>query len=269
MLTRGMRGAIMIAVCLSVAAFASGQSTVLEKVWVTSGSNNGLQEVNSRVERLVSEIANRQYRDEVRKLRDLFKKTHARFLHNYVRYTGIEGLTKGRYDCLTATSLFADILTKSEYRYNIIETNYHIFIVVNTKDGDVVLETTDRFGGFINDKKKQVATINEYKKNALVWATPSHYQYSFSLYQPVNTDQLAGLLYFNQAVNAFNDHKWLECSDKLSASSSTTSYLRVSQLAAMLCQSVASSSALEDETKAAILNRWKRVASHGMPVASR
>jgi hypothetical protein len=269
MLTGGVKRVLMIAVCMSVAALASGQSTVLEKVWTTSCSAEGYQEINTRVDRLVSEVGQRHYRGEIRKLHDLFKKTHARFLHSYVRYTGIEGLAKGRYDCLTATSLFADILAKSGYEYNIIETNYHIFIVVNTTDGDVVLETTDRFGGFIDDERKKNEMIAEYKKNVLTWATPSHLQYNFRLYQPVNTDQLAGLLYFNQAVNAFNNHKWLECSDKLSASSGTTSYARVAQLAAVLCQSITVSNDIDEETKTAIMNRWKGVALHGMPVASR
>lgn len=264
-----MKRLVVIAAFFSGVAFASAQPTVLEKVWRTSLSPEGYQEVNTRVDRLVTEVSQHQYRNEVRKLRDLFKKTHARFLHSYVRYTNIEGLVKGRYDCLTATSLFADILAKSGYKYNIIETNYHIFIVVNTSEGDVVLETTDRFAGFIDDEKKKNAMIAEYKKNALTWATPAHRQYNFSMYQPVSTDQLAGLLYFNQAVNAFNDHKWLECSNKLSASSSTTSFARVAQLAAMLYQSVAFSSNIEEETKTAIMNRWKGVALHGMPVASR
>lgn len=263
-----MKRVVLVAVLFSVVSLASAQPTVLEKVWMTSLSGEGFHELNARVDKLVTEIAQNEYRNEARKLRDLFKKTHHRFLHSYVRYTGIEGLAKGRYDCLTATSLFADILAKSGYKYNIIETNYHIFIVVNTTEGDVVLETTDRFSGFIDDEKEKNAMIAEYKRNALTWATPAHHQYNFSLYQPVSTDQLAGLLYFNQAVNAFNSHKWLECSDKLSASSSTTNYARVSQLAAMLYRSVEEVSTFDEETKAAILNRWKGVALHAV-VASR
>jgi hypothetical protein len=226
----------MIAVCFSAALACRAQSNVLEKVWTTTASRESFNEVDGRVNKLVSQVAKRHYRNDIRKLYALFMKTHSRFLHSYVQYTGIEGLANGRYDCLTATSLFADILSKSGYTYNIVETNYHIFIVVNTKDGDVILETTDRLGGFINDEKKKGEVISDYKKNVLAAATPSHYRYSFNLFKTIDTNQLAGLLYFNQAVKAFNAEKWEECSEKLSAASQTTSSPRVAELSAILDQ---------------------------------
>jgi hypothetical protein len=235
-----MKRVIVILVCLWMAQASSAQSTVLEKVWTTSRSGDGLQDLNTRVDKLITEVGQRHYRSETRKLSALFKKTHARFLHSYVRYTGIEELARGRYDCLTATSLFADILTRAGYKYNIIETNYHIFIVVNTSQGDVVLETTDRFGGFIDDEKRKNEIIGEYKKNILASASPSHYQYSFSLYKVIDTNQLAGLLYFNQAVKAFNAGKWDECSEKLSAAGRITNSPRVAALAALLNQQASS-----------------------------
>ncbi len=221
---------VFISACITVVA----QPTILEQVWATSSTKAGLDEVNTRVDKLVASVSKHHYRNDVDKLHSLFRKTHSRFLHNYVQYTGIEGLAKGQYDCLTATSLFADILTRAGYKYNIIETNYHIFIVVNSTDGDVILETTDRFGGFISDKTKMNKAVAEYQANKLQDATTAHQKYSFSLYQSINADQLAGLLYFNQAVNAFNDEKWEECSEKLSAAKLTTNSPRIGELAALL-----------------------------------
>lgn len=231
-----MKRVLMVAVCFSLALACKAQSTVLENVWTTSPSGEGYQTVSSRVDKLVADLNKRHYRNDIRRLHDLFRKTHHRFLQSYVRYTGIEDIARGRYDCLTATSLFADILSKSGYKYDIIETNYHIFIVVNTADGDVILETTDRFGGFIADEKKKNSMIAEYKSNKLSWATASHYRYGFNLYQAVSPDQLAGLLYFNQAVNAFNAGKWDECSERLSAARQRTNSPRIAALAALLNQ---------------------------------
>lgn len=191
---------------------------------------------------MVTKVGKRHYRNEVRRLYALFMKTQSKFLHSYVQYTGIEDLAQGRYDCLTATSLFADILARSGYSYNIIETNYHIFIIVNTKDGDVVLETTDRVGGFINDKEKVNRVIGEYKKNVLASATPAHYKYTFDLFQPIDPNQLAGLLYFNQAVKAFNNGKWMECSEKLAAAANYTTSPRIAELGAMLSRSAPANS---------------------------
>jgi hypothetical protein len=223
---------ITLLVYLSISV-ALAQSTVIEKVWTTCSSTKGLQEVDTRIEKLVTSVEKHHYKNDLRKLNALFMKTHSRFLHSYVQYTGIEGLAKGRYDCLTATSLFADILTRAGYKYNIIETNYHIFIMVKTKDGDVILETTDRFG-FINDKKKIDMAIAKYQQNTLQAADESSHQYSFSIYNSVEPDQLPGLLYFNQAVKAFNKEQWAECSEKLSAASQTTNSPRIAELATLL-----------------------------------
>ncbi|HZY79168.1 MAG TPA: hypothetical protein VFE50_06585 [Cyclobacteriaceae bacterium] len=229
-----MKSVLLVLVFAGTALVSEAQESILEKVWATSRTSDGLQEVDASVNKLVTKIGKRHYRNDVRKLYALFMKTHERFLHTYVQYTGIETLAQGRYDCLTATSLFADVLNRAGFQYKIIETNYHIFIMVNTKDGDVLLETTDRLGGFVNDQKKLNSVVSEYQKNLLASATPSHYQYSFSLYRTVSIDQLPGLLYFNQAVNAFNSERWSECSEKLSAASQSTNSPRIAELADLL-----------------------------------
>ncbi len=90
--------------------------------------------------------------------------------------------------------------------------------MVKTSDGDVLLETTDRIGGFIDDEKRISKVIADYRKN-------------FSLFVTVDVDQLPGLLYFNQAVKAFNAAKWDECSEKLSAAATKTNSPQVAALA--------------------------------------
>jgi len=223
---------ITLIIYLSISV-ALAQSTVIEKVWMTSSSTEGLHEVDARIEKLVTSVEKHHYKNDLRKLNALFMKTQSRFLHSYVQYTGIEGLANGKYDCLTATSLYADILTRAGFKYKIIETNYHIFIVVNTKDGDVLLETTDRFG-FIDDAKKIEQTIARYQQNEIPNATASVYKYQYTIYNAVNPDQLPGLLYINQAVKAFNREEWEVCSEKLSAASQITDSPRIAELATLL-----------------------------------
>lgn len=256
-----MLRAVSLIVFASIALAASGQSTILEKVWTTSASSQGLSSVDSRVNQLVADIAKHHYKNDVRKLHALFMKTQNRFLHSYVQYTGIEELANGRYDCLTATSLYADILTKAGYEYNIVETNSHIFIIVKTSEGKVILETTDRFRGFITDEQKMIKALVAYQS----YDVPiSHH-----IYQSVKADQLPGLLYFNQAVKAFNARQWQECSDKLSVASGKSNSPRIAELAIMLYRSVQQSNALDTETRSDIMRRWKGVVLAGMPLASR
>jgi hypothetical protein len=228
-----MKRAILVGILYSITV-ASLAQTVIEKAWSTSASPEGLQQIDTRINELVTDLNNHHYRTDIRKLNALFVKTHNRFLYTYDQYSGIEGLLKGHYDCLTATSLFADILSRTGYSYNIIETNYHIFIMVNTKDGDVLLETTDRVNGFISDEARMTSVIEQYKKNTLEGSTPSQHQYSFSLFKTVDVDQLTGLLYFNQAVKAFNAEKWDECSAKLSAAAMNTNSPHVAELTELL-----------------------------------
>jgi hypothetical protein len=265
MLTVGLRrAAIIFFLLLFIAGLANAQ--VLEKAFASSTHSAELASINNRVSRMLAVVNERSESNDMRKLHSIFTKTHRRFLKSYVQYSGIEELTAGRFDCLTATSLFADILSKEGFKFTMIETNYHIFIVVNTTEGDVVLETTDRFGGFISDKKKVENVLTNYRANVLASATPLHYQYSFSLYQSVSADQLAGLLFFNQAVKAFNDHKLVECSDKLELSAVRNQSPRISELATVLYHSVAASD-LDEEIKFSIMNKWKGVIQ--TPYASR
>jgi hypothetical protein len=228
-----MKRALLIGLLYSIALVSLAQ-TVIEKAWTTSASNEGLQLIDTRINELVTDINKHHYRNEVRKLNTLFIKTHNRFLYTYDKYAGIEGLVNGHYDCLTATSLFADILSRTGYRYSIVETNYHIFIMVNTKDGDVLLETTDRDNGFIDNQERMSKVLAQYRQNTLDTSTPQQYQYTFSLFKKVDVDQLPGLLYFNQAVKAFNAEKWDECSEKLSAAAMTTNSPHVAELTELL-----------------------------------
>lgn len=215
-----MRKALLVGILYTIAIAAIAQ-TVIEKAWVTSSSESGLQEVDTRINKLVTKLQGSHYRSDVRKLHALFMQTHKTFLKTYVQYTGIEELANGRYDCLTATSLFADILTRAGYKFQIIETNYHIFVMVNTSDGDVLLETTDRLGGFIADKSQVSKVIEKYKKN-------------YDIFITVDANQLPGLLYFNQAVKAFNAEKWDECNAKLSAAAMNTNSPQIAALAELL-----------------------------------
>ena len=82
---------------------------------------------------------------DARQLHTLFRRMHKVFLKNYKAYSDFDELfTSGKYDCLTATALFSNVLDNFQYAYEIIETNYHIFLMVKTSKGEIMIETTDR-----------------------------------------------------------------------------------------------------------------------------
>lgn len=145
-------------------------------------------------------------------VRFIFSKTHQEYLKEYKPYASFkEVFDKGDYNCLTGTILYALILNHFDIQYEVIETNYHIFITVETRQGKVLLEATDPLEGFVDNATGIERRITTYKQNTLT-AVPSNltpYQFSFDLYNAVSMEELQGLLYYNKAVDSFN-HQQIE-----------------------------------------------------------
>jgi hypothetical protein len=145
-------------------------------------------------------------------IRHIFEKTHHRFLKTYEAYASLdETFDNGSYNCLTGTILFSLFLHHYAIDHQVIETNYHIFILVETAEGQILLEATDPLNGFVTSAKDIEARIKIYKQNQIQeqQRNKSYYQFRFELYNTVSLDELRGLTYYNNAVNSFN-HKNLE-----------------------------------------------------------
>ncbi len=267
MLPVGLKSAVHpLTILLVFVSSFSAQAQVLEGAWATTNGAAGRELVSSKIDLILHHAFDTRTVGSAAQLRAIFNKTHKQFLKHYVQYAGLEEIGQGRYDCLTATTLFADILTRAGYSFEIIETNYHIFMMVETTSGKVVLETTDRFGGFISEPSRINEILSNYRKNNLEASTSRELRYSFGLWQSIAPEHLASLLYFNQAVRAFNAKQWADCSEKLSLSVATRPSPRAWELASVLCQMVSSAS-LEKDVKDTILQRW--ASTIYQPVASR
>jgi len=225
-----------------------------------SASSTGIKEGPQKIRDHITYLHSKRSKNEIGLLHKIFWSTQKRFLKTYSPYeTFGELFVSGKYDCLTATSLYSLFLSEFNFDFNIIETNYHIFIVVHTSSGDVLFETTDRFNGFVQDKKEIESRIGIYKENLIAATKPNstYYSYSFDLYKKISPFQLTGLLHFNRAVNAFNNHEWLTCANELALSESKYESPRVKELAALLVQSVIISDDANEETKEVVLRRFK------------
>lgn len=147
-----------------------------------------------------------------------FTKTHQRFLKRYEAYAPISALfnKQGSYNCLTGTILYSLILDRFQIPHQVIETNYHIFILAETKQGKVLLEATDPMNGFVASPIDIEKRIKTYKENSLQASTStlSYYQFNFELFNTVSFKELTGLLYYNKAVDFYN-HKNLQESVQL------------------------------------------------------
>lgn len=196
---------------------------------------------------------------EIQLLRKTFRKVHATFLKQYVAYSDVDRIfSSGQYDCLTATALFSYVLDHLNYSYEIIETNYHIFLVVYTAKGKILLETTDRFGGFVMDEAVISERMRSYQENQIPASSPAkfYYQYSFELNRKISSEKLVGLVYYNQAVRAFNQHDWITSSLLLERANALYASPRCEEFGPILIQSVLESS-LTEELKTRCLVRLR------------
>jgi hypothetical protein len=139
----------------------------------------------------------------------VFRKTHQKLLRNYEPYASFNELSRGTYNCLTGTALYALLLTDLGYTYKIIETNYHIFLVVSTPGGKILFEATDPANGFVTNQDAILRRFEKYAKNELPpkSSDKNYYAYSFRLFKEVNLDEMLGLLFYNQSIELYNDHQ--------------------------------------------------------------
>jgi hypothetical protein len=233
------------------------QMKILDELLATS--SGGHVQALQVFQKHVKDLSSKQSKKEIVFLHKIFWSTQRRFLKTYSPYISFDELfSSGKYDCLTATSLYALILDSFHFDFDIIETNYHIFIIVHHPNGDVLFETTDRYNGFVQEKKEIDKRIGSYKQNLIATTRTnlSYYQYSFDLYKEIDMKQLPGLLHFNQAVNAFNKQQWSICAEQLILSEAKYNSPRIKELGALLIQSVLQSQEKE-EVKEFILHRFK------------
>jgi len=149
-------------------------------------------------------------RTQVYFLQHLFSRTHNKFLKEYDRSATFgETITTGKYNCLTGVTLYSILLKELGFNFRILETNYHIFLLIEMHDNRLALfETTDPVHGFSTDQNDIKKRVSLYTGGQLTAAETSRnfYQYETSVYQEVSMRQLRGLLYYNYAVNAYNRH---------------------------------------------------------------
>ncbi len=209
------------------------------------------------VNRMASKRAS--FRDDRAFLEHVFIKTHQKFLKDFEQYASFNELFgKGKYNCLTGTTVYALLLDHFDIDYSIIETNYHIFLTASTNDGQVLIEATDPADGFVTDNTKIQNRIKRYRENELQPSGKNLYYYSFDLYNEVNLDELAGLLYYNHAVESFNDHNYKSAIDQLDLAFERYDSPRIEELARVLQLAVVESS-LDQKSKEICIRKLQSI----------
>ncbi len=147
--------------------------------------------------------------DDLKFLEKAFYKVHRKELGWYENYISLsQTFETKKYDCLTGTALFALILDQMEIEYEILEFDFHIFLLAKANGNQVLMEATDPINGFVTDK----AAIQERIKNAELSVEVSSVYNKTYQKNVIDLTSLAGLQYYNLAVDLFNKKEYKKAS---------------------------------------------------------
>lgn len=242
-------------VVLLIPIFGWSQSADRFQMLLQSAPSQEPELATSKMNQFISELQAKRakIKSDEYFLRYVFRETHKTFLHHYKAYSQFpEIFDSGNYDCLSATAFLSVILDAFGFDYKIIETNYHIFLRVEADQKQVLLESTDKTNGLVSDDQSVNERLSMYKENKIVTAATTdkyYYQYDLDLYQEVMPQQLIGLLYFNQAITAFNDNDLTVCALKLKKAVRVYNSPRIAEFAIILVGKVADSELADEEKK--------------------
>ena len=140
----------------------------------------------------------------------LFYKVHRKFLKFYNSYSTFDHLlARGYYDCLTGTALYAYLLEGLGLEYEIFETKYHIYLVVHAQGKNILFESTDPLNGFVNDPKEINDRVKAFEEDNLNGkSNGAYYEFKADIFDAIDFMDLVGLLYYNQAVDAYNQQNF-------------------------------------------------------------
>lgn len=236
-----MRLPAVLLIFTLIYSVASGQNTNLLEAYLGTTSHNCKGQNLEKLESLVSKLGAKDKKSDHQFLKSIFNTTHRQLLKEYKQYSDFGDIFEtGKYDCLTATALYSIVLNRFGYEHAIIETNYHIFLLIESPEGKFLIESTDPLNGFEYQNEKIEARISRYKLDQEeAEKDKSIYSFGYKLFDEVTPQQLTGLLYYNQCVKAFNEQQWSEAAQLLRASKKYYNSPRTSEMENLLLNVIA------------------------------
>ncbi len=168
---------------------------------------------------LVEELSDKASKnpDKLSLLRAIFQKSHQRLFKKYEQHSSFTTLlSTGKYDCVSGSAVLGMLLDKFGFQFDILETDYHVFIQVLVSGKTIILESTLPVGGMITSSSEVENYLSSYlPKNE---TNPSELNKTLSgkakdpsataIFRKVNLLELAGLQYYNDAITHFNQQNY-------------------------------------------------------------
>ena len=217
-----MRGNLSISILIlllwqfNIALASNGNGYALkisdiEEVLTLKTDSESNSEAIDKINRVLDHLKRRQgkYKSESDFVEYLYYYTHQKLLRRYSEYPTLkETLLDGRYDCLTATATYSILLSELAIEHNVIETNYHVYIIVYPENADqLLIETTDPLNGYIDDQDEISSSRNSYVQSNMAERN-TIIDFDFDIERPLEKKELIGLLFYNQSIREANNGHW-------------------------------------------------------------
>ena len=159
--------------------------------------------MGNHLERLVKRQL--KYKNEQAFAKYTFYYVHNKLLKNYTEYASLnQTLESGAYDCVTATAMYALFFSELKVPYTVVETNYHLYMLIFPgTDHEVLLETTDPIAGFVTNKSEVAERRKVYLEGNSEVRT-NQVDLKWDVEHNLRGSELIGLLLFNQSVKHYN-----------------------------------------------------------------
>lgn len=174
------------------------------------------QQINDCVTNLKKEISSKT---EVKKVKYIYDYVHKQFLKVYkLKNSFADIFSKGEYNCVSASALYAIIFTKLDIPFNVIEAPQHVYLVTYPQSFKILIETTSPEKGyyqfndnFINQYVKtlynsKLISKAEYESSTANQLFDKYYFSSKGLSLP----EVVSLQYSNYAIYNLEEKKYSE-----------------------------------------------------------
>jgi hypothetical protein len=157
-------------------------------------------------------------------LRSIFEKPHKYLFKKYEQHSTFNAMLQdGKFDCVSGSAALGLLLDRYSFDYKIVETDYHVFIVVDFNEQDIIFESTLPIGGMISSPSEVEAYLAAYTptKNSQLYplnqrlGDPTQALNDNSIFRKVSLHELAGLQYYNNAIAHFNQQMFTDASNQL------------------------------------------------------
>ena len=172
-----------------------------------NNESTSLQIVSEKLSKHFSHLEKRQpkYKTETQFVEYAFYYIHNKLLKKYSEYASInQTIESGAYDCVTGTAIYALFFTELAIPYSVIETNYHIYVLVFPgTENEVLVETTDPIGGFITSPQEIEARKQLYAQSNTE-TQEGQVNLAWDVQASLKGTELMGVLIFNQSIKQYN-----------------------------------------------------------------